>query len=411
MKAYVVGGAVRDRLLGLPVADRDWVVVGATPERMLELGFTPVGKDFPVFLHPQTREEYALARTERKHGHGHTGFRVHADPGVTLEQDLLRRDFTINAMAEDAHGRLIDPWGGARDLEQRILRHVSPAFVEDPLRVLRAARFLARLAPLGFRLAEETLALMQRMVASGELATLPAERVWREIERGLVAPRPSAMLDTLRRCGALACLLPEVDALFGVEQRAEYHPEVDAGVHTAMVVDQCARLAPGDAAVAFAGLTHDLGKALTPPAIRPRHPGHEHAGLEPIARLCQRLGVPREHAELAAIACREHLNVHRLDTLRSETVLRLIERCDGFRRPQRIERLGWVCEADARGRLGLEERAYPQREELLRLLAAVRAVRAADLAIEGLDGPAIAARLRKARIDALDTARRRPGEP
>lgn len=405
-RVYLVGGAVRDRLLGRPPGDRDWVVVGATPETMLEAGFRQVGADFPVFLHPESHEEYALARSERKRGHGYRGFEVFSEPTVSLEQDLLRRDFTINAIAEDADGQLIDPFNGADDIKARLLRHVSPAFVEDPVRLLRAARFLARFAPLGFALAEETANLLRQMVDEGEVDHLVPERVWQELQRGLGEAQPSALLHCLRDCGALRVILPEVDALFGVEQRVEYHPEIDAGVHTGMVLDQCAQLAPGDALIGFCGLTHDLGKALTPIAVQPRHPGHEHSGLAPLKALGNRLKVPREYAEQAAVCCREHLNVHRLDELRDDTVLRLIERCDGLRRPERIARLGIVCEADKRGRLGLADSPYPQRAELDRLHAAVLAVQARDLDLSGLAGPAIADHLRRARVAAISAARK-----
>lgn len=410
-RAYLVGGAVRDRLLGRSPGDRDWVVVGTTPQAMLDAGFRQVGADFPVFLHPVTNEEYALARSERKRGHGYRGFDVFSEPSVTLEQDLLRRDFTINAIAEDAHGELIDPFGGSADIESRLLRHVSAAFVEDPVRLLRAARFLARFAPLGFRLADDTAALLQQMVAQGEIDHLVPERVWQELQRSLAEAQPSAMLECLRQCGALRVLLPEVDALYGVEQRVEYHPEIDAGIHTQMVLDQCAQLAPGDALIAFCGLTHDLGKALMPLHVRPRHPGHEHSGLAPLRALCERLKVPREYAEQAAVCCREHLNVHRLDALRDDTVMRLIERSDGLRRPERIARLGIVCEADQRGRLGLADAPYPQRDALNRLHAAALAVQARDLDLSGLHGPAIAERLRKARIEAIGRARRGTATP
>lgn len=404
MRTYLVGGAVRDALLGRPPGDRDWVVVGATPAAMLAQGFQPVGRDFPVFLHPHTREEYALARTERKSAPGYRGFEVHAAPEVSLEEDLQRRDFTINAIAQDAEGRLVDPFGGQADLQARVLRHVSPAFAEDPVRILRGARFLARLAPLGFTVAGETLALMRAMVAAGEADHLVAERVWQELQRGLGEPRPSAMLGLLRDCGALARLLPEVDALYGVPQRAEYHPEVDTGVHTGMVLDMCARLAPGDALIGFAGLTHDLGKALTPRAELPRHIAHEQRGLAPLAALCERLKVPTGHRLLAEAACREHLNVHRIDELRAETVHALIQRCDGFRRPERIGQLGLVCEADARGRLGKQEHPYPQRVRLAALHRAALAVNARDLGLSALSGPAVGERLQAARIGAIRAA-------
>jgi len=405
MDIYLVGGAVRDRLLGQPAGDRDYVVVGATPDDMLARGFKPVGRDFPVFLHPKTGEEYALARTERKSGRGHRGFVVDADPSVTLEEDLQRRDFTINAIAENADGTLVDPWHGARDLEQRVLRHVGPAFVEDPLRVLRAARFMARFAPLGFRVAPETMALMREVVASGELEHLVPERVWQELVRALASPAPAAFLRTLRDCGALAVVLPEVDALYGVPQRAEYHPEVDTGVHIELVCDMAASLAPGDGVVGFAALVHDLGKALTPDDVLPKHIGHEHAGLSPLRAVCERLKVPAQHRDLARIACREHLNVHRLFELRDRTVHELLVRCDAFRQPARIAQLGLVCEADKRGRAGLQDQPYPQREELLRLLAAAQTVRAADVAREGLEGPALGEALAKARIRAIRDAR------
>lgn len=403
METYLVGGAVRDRLLGIEGGDRDYVVVGATPEQMVARGFRPVGKDFPVFLHPETQEEYALARTERKSGRGYRGFVVHAAPEVTLEQDLARRDFTVNAIAEDESGTLVDPFNGVRDIEDRVLRHVSEAFVEDPVRVLRAARFMARFAPRGFRVADETRALMRRMVEDGEVDHLVPERVWQELQRALRTARPSAFLDTLRDCGALARILPEVDALYGVPQRAEFHPEIDAGVHTGMVCDMAARLAPGDDLIGFAALAHDLGKALTPAEQLPRHHLHEHTGLKPLAAACERLKVPSEHRALAEIACREHLNVHRLDELRAATVHDLIARCDGFRKPARIAQLGLVCEADKRGRLGLNESDYPQRARLDALHRAACAISARNLDLTGLDGAAIADAVRKARVAAIAT--------
>ncbi|MCR6685875.1 multifunctional CCA addition/repair protein [Pseudoxanthomonas sp.] len=406
MQTYLVGGAVRDALLGLPPGDRDWVVVGATPQQMLDAGFRPVGRDFPVFLHPHSGEEHALARTERKSGRGHRGFVVDADPSVTLEEDLQRRDFTLNAIARDAHGDLVDPYGGVDDLQRRILRHVGPAFAEDPLRVLRAARFMARLAPLGFEVAPETMALMRQMAASGELDTLVPERVWQELRKALAAPRPSAFLATLHACGALAAVLPEVEALYGVPQRAEYHPEVDTGIHQQLVSDMAARLAPGDDLVGFAALTHDLGKARTPAHVLPRHIGHENAGLKPLAALCERLKVPTEHRRLAEAVCREHLNVHRLAELRDATVLELLERCDAFRRPERVARIAIACEADKRGRLGQEQADYPQGPALRRLHAAAAAVNARDLPGGAhLAGPQVGQALRKARIAAIAAAR------
>lgn len=401
MKTYLVGGAVRDSLLGLPAGDRDYVVVGETPQAMLAAGFKAVGKDFPVFLHPETGEEYALARTERKSGRGYRGFVVDADPSVTLDEDLGRRDFTINAIARDeSDGRLVDPYGGARDLQDRVLRHVGDAFVEDPLRVLRAARFMARFAAHGFRVAPETMALMRRMAESGELADLVPERVWQELRRALRCARPSAFLRTLHEAGALAVVLPEVAALYGVPQRAEYHPEVDTGIHTEMVVDMAARLAPGDDVIGFAALTHDLGKARTPAELLPRHHNHERNGLEPLADLCARLKVPTEHRLLAEAVCREHLNVHRLGEMRARSVYDLIARCDGWRNPRRIEQMALVCEADKRGRLGLEDSEYPSRQALVDALHAALAVRAGDLPA-GLSGPAVGEALRRARIAAI----------
>ncbi len=400
---YLVGGAVRDRLLGLPPGDRDWVVVGGTPDAMRARGFRQVGRDFPVFLHPDTGEEHALARTERKSGRGHGGFVVHAEPTVTLEDDLVRRDFTINAIAQAADGSLVDPFGGEADIRARVLRHVGPAFEEDPLRVLRAARFMARFAPLGFTVADETRAMMQRMVASGELSDLVPERVWQELRGALRTAAPSAFLRTLRDCGALAVVLREVDALYGVPQRAEYHPEVDTGVHVELVCDMAARLAPGDDVVGFAALVHDLGKALTPADRLPAHVGHEHAGLAPLAALCERLKVPAEHRQLATVACREHLNVHRFGELRAATVHDLIARCDGFRNPSRIDGLATVCEADKRGRTGLSEAPYPQAAALRAAFDAARAVRAREVA-EGRSGPEVGEALRRARIAAIAAA-------
>lgn len=406
MKTYLVGGAVRDKLLGLPPGDNDYVVVGSTPEAMLALGFKPVGRDFPVFLHAQTGEEHALARTERKSGRGYRGFVVDADPSVTLEEDLGRRDFTINAIAQADDGTLVDPLGGISDIKARVLRHAGPAFVEDPLRVLRAARFMARFASLGFRVAPETQALMREMVRAGELAELVPERVWQELSRTLTCATPSAFLRTLRDCDALAQVLPEVDALYGVPQRAEYHPEVDTGLHQELVSDMAARLAPGDAVIGFAALTHDLGKALTPQDMLPRHIGHEHTGLRPLRALCERLKVPTEHRELAVMACREHLNVHRLFELHDSTVLELLARCDAFRKPERIAQLALVCEADKRGRAGMADSDYPQGPELQHLHAAAMAVNARNLATQGLSGTQIGEALVKERVKAIGTARK-----
>ena len=403
-KVYLVGGAVRDALLGLPAGDNDHVVVGASTQQMLDAGYRQVGRDFPVFLHPHGGEEYALARTERKSARGHAGFTVHADPSVTLEDDLRRRDFTINAIARDADGNLVDPFGGVRDIQSRTLRHVGEAFVEDPLRVLRAARFMARFAALGFTIAPETLALMREMAADGELAELVPERVWQELGKALRSRTPSAFLRTLRDADALRAVLPEVDALYGVPQRAEFHPEVDTGVHIELVCDMAAKLAPGDDLVGFAALAHDLGKALTPAGELPRHVMHEQRGIEPVAALSARLKVPAEHRDLAVLCCREHLNVHRIDELKAATVHELIARCDGFRKPARIDQLATVCEADKRGRAGLGDEPYPQGDTLRRLHAAAMSVRAADVA-RGLDGPAVGEAIRKARIDAIASAR------
>ena len=405
MQTYLVGGAVRDKLLGRNVVDRDYVVVGATPEAMSRLGFRPIGRDFPVFLHPQTREEYALARTERKSGRGYHGFMFSTDPAVTLEQDLERRDLTINAMAQDDQGGLIDPFGGARDLEARMLRHVSPAFAEDPVRVLRVARFAARYAPLGFRIADETLALMKRMVDDGEVAHLVAERVWAETRKALAEPAPSAFLKSLRACGALGILFPEIDALYGVPQRAEFHPEVDTGVHVELVLDMAARLAPSDDLVGFCALTHDLGKALTPADVLPRHIGHEHAGVAPLRALASRLRVPAEHAALAERVCRFHLDIHRAFELRPETLLSILERVDAFRRPERIAQFLLACEADKRGRLGFEEASYPQADYVRAAHAAASAVDAAAFVEQGLTGPAIGEAVRKARVQAIAKVR------
>jgi len=401
MRTYLVGGAVRDRLLGRPLVDHDHVVVGATPEDMLALGYRPVGKDFPVFLHPHTSEEYALARTERKTGHGYHGFAVHADPSVTLEDDLARRDLTINAIAQGEDGALVDPFHGQRDLQQRVLRHVSPAFVEDPVRLLRVARFAARLAPLGFTVADETMALMRTMVAAGEVDHLVPERVWQETRRALAEAQPSAFVRVLREAGALAVLFPEVDALYGVPQRPEYHPEVDTGVHLELVLDMAARLAPGDDLVGFGALCHDLGKARTPAEVLPSHIGHEHAGVAPLRALAARLKVPAEHAALAELICREHLNAHRALELKPRTVLRLLTALDALRRPQRLQTFLTVCEADKRGRLGRSEAAYPQADFLRAARAAAAQVDAADFVARGLTGPAIGAALEQARVAAI----------
>lgn len=409
MRIYLVGGAVRDQLLQRPVSDHDHVVVGATPDDMLGLGYKPVGKDFPVFLHPKTGEEYALARTERKTGRGYHGFAIHAEPGVTLEEDLARRDLTINAIAMDEQGTLVDPFHGARDIRKRVLRHVSPAFVEDPVRLLRVARFAARFAPLGFTVAGETMDLMRRMVADGEVDHLVPERVWQETRRALGEPCPSAFLRVLRESGALAVLFPEIDALYGVPQRAEFHPEVDTGIHLEMVVDMAARIAPGNDLVGFCALTHDLGKALTPADVLPRHIGHEQAGVAPLRRMAARLRVPTEYAALAEQVCREHLNAHRAFELKPATVLRLLSSLDALRRPERLDVFLAACEADKRGRLGHEDDAYPQSDYLRAARAAAAGIGAAPFVAQGLAGPAVGEAMEKARIRAIETVRARTG--
>jgi tRNA nucleotidyltransferase (CCA-adding enzyme) len=396
-KIYCVGGAVRDRLLGLTVQDRDWVVVGSTPEKMVEQGFQPVGKDFPVFLHPQTHEEYALARTERKTARGYRGFAVYAAPDVTLEQDLQRRDFTINAIAEDAEGKLIDPHNGVADLRAGILRHVSTAFSEDPVRILRAARFAAR---FGFSIAPETMALMRDMVNSGEADALVAERVWQELARGLMEKKPSRFFDTLRSCGALARVFPEIDALFGVPQPEKYHPEIDCGIHTMMVVDDAA-LHEYSLEVRFAALTHDLGKGNTPRDILPRHTGHELRSVELLQAMCERLRVPADCRDLGLLAARYHGDVHRAGELRAETVFKLFQAADAWRRPERFSGLLQACASDARGRTGHEQDDYPQAGYLLRLLAAARAVDAGKIAKQNAGSNSIAAAVQKARIGAI----------
>ena len=397
---YCVGGAVRDRLLGLPLQDRDWVVVGSTPEQMVARGFKPVGADFPVFLHPDTHEEYALARTERKTAAGYKGFNVYAAPDVTLEQDLLRRDFTINAIAEDADGNLIDPYNGQADLKAGVLRHVSDAFAEDPVRILRGARFAAR---FGFTFALETLALMRSMVENGEVDALVAERVWQELARGLMEKHPSRFFLTLRECGALKKILPEVDALFGVPQPAHYHPEIDCGEHVMMVIDDTAKHRRS-LEVRFAALGHDLGKATTPKDTLPRHIGHEMRGVDLLKGLCARLRVPAESRDLALLVAKQHGNIHRAKELRADTIVKLFDACDLWRKPERFELILQTCEADAHGRTGHENDAYPQADYLLRCADAARAVNAGDIARACADKNLIAAKVREARIVAVEKA-------
>jgi tRNA nucleotidyltransferase (CCA-adding enzyme) len=379
MKIYTVGGAVRDALLGLPVADRDHVVVGATVDEMLAAGFKPVGQDFPVFLHPDTHEEYALARTERKSGTGYKGFTVFAAPEVTLEDDLQRRDLTINAIAEDLDGTLIDPYGGRADLDARVFRHVSAAFAEDPVRILRVARFAARFTD--FTLAPDTLALMQQMVAAGEVDALVPERVWQELARGLMSAQPSRMFETLRACGALALLLPEIDTLYGVPQPPEHHPEVDTGVHVMLVVDHAARQ-NYSLAVRYAALTHDLGKGATPPEFWPKHHGHEGKSVDLVKGVSERLRVPTACRELAIAVARDHGNVHRALSLRPTTVLELLERTDAFRRPERFSEFLQACECDIHGRTGWEDKRYPQASYLHGALEVAMAVNAGEVAAQ-----------------------------
>ena len=400
MNIFSVGGAVRDELLGLPVSDRDYVVVGASPDELIAKGYKPVGKDFPVFLHPQTHEEYALARTERKTARGYHGFSFHTAPDVSLEQDLARRDLTINAMARDDAGRLIDPYGGERDLKARVLRHVSPAFAEDPVRILRVARFAAR---FGFTIADETLALMQDMVAAGEADALVAERVWQELSRGLMERRPSQMFDVLRNCGALARVLPEIDALYGVPQRAEFHPEVDTGVHVMMVVDYAASQNYA-LDVRFAALTHDLGKGTTPHEEWPRHTGHEARSVGLVQALCERLRVPAECRDLALIMAREHGNIHRAVELRASTLVKLLQSADAFRKPERFARLLQACESDKRGRLGMSEKPYPQAGRMAAALKAAAAVDAGAVAKNVNDPARIKDAVHQARVAAVKTA-------
>ncbi|WP_413792935.1 MULTISPECIES: multifunctional CCA addition/repair protein [unclassified Pseudomonas] len=400
MQIYKVGGAVRDRLLGIPVTDVDRVVVGATAEEMLAKGFRPVGADFPVFLDPKTGEEYALARTERKSGRGYGGFVFHASPEVTLEQDLVRRDLTINAMAEDDHGNLTDPYHGQRDLEARVLRHVSPAFAEDPLRVLRVARFAARYAPLGFKVAEETLQLMRQLSESGELEALTAERSWKEISRALMEKQPQVFIQVLRDCTALKVLMPEVDALFGVPQPETHHPEIDTGVHTLSVLEQAA-LHQQPLTVRWACLLHDLGKGLTPQHEWPRHIAHEHTGLKPINAVNERFKVPRDCQELALLVGQYHTHGHRALELKASTLLELLQSFDVYRRPQRFEEFIAACEMDARGRKGLEDRSYPQADYLRGAAAAARAVAVQPLLEKGFKGPELGEAIKRERLKAL----------
>jgi len=416
MQIYLVGGAVRDALLGLPVSDHDWVVVGATPQTMLDQGYLPVGKDFPVFLHPQSHEEYALARTERKTAPGYHGFAIHAAPDVTLEDDLARRDITINAIAAspewtrakgqfDTQSGLIDPFHGQQDLANKLFRHVSPAFREDPVRILRVARFAARFAD--FQVAPETLALMSEMVVDGEVDHLVPERIWQELSRGLMEAKPSRMLTVLRDCGALQRLLPEVDRLWGVPQRADYHPEVDTGVHLMMVLDMAARL-QAPLAVRFACLCHDLGKGNTPADVLPRHIGHEERSARLLKAVCERLRVPTECRELADVVAREHSNIHRSTDVSASALVRLLERCDALRKPQRMAEILLACECDARGRLGHFETPYPQHQKLRSVLAVMQAVDTKEIANKAMEtgatGQKVGELIHQARVAAVQAA-------
>ncbi len=401
MDIYEVGGAIRDELLSRPVRERDWLVVGARPDEMRALGFKQVGKDFPVFLHPETGEEYALARTERKTGPGYTGFSFDTSPSITVEQDLERRDLTINAIARDRSGRLVDPWGGREDLEHRLLRHVSDAFREDPVRVLRAARFAADLHELGFRVADETMALMRSMVTNGEVDALRPERVWKETARALGTRSPHIYFEVLRECGALAKIFPEVEALFGVPQPERWHPEIDTGVHVLMTMRMAAELSGCDPTVTFALLGHDLGKGTTPAEILPSHHGHEERSVALLEELCERLPVPRAYRDLAMHVARHHGTVHRSTDLRPSTVLKLLDAVDAFRRPERFDAFLIACEADARGRKGLENQPYPQAERFRRAFAAARDVDVRALVAAGHAGEALGDALRSRRIEAI----------
>ena len=404
MKTYLVGGAVRDALLGVTPKERDWVVVGGTPKELLDLGYTQVGKDFPVFLHPESKEEYALARTERKAGHGYTGFTVYAAPDVTLEDDLIRRDLTINAIAQDEAGDFIDPFDGQRDIENRVLRHISDAFAEDPLRVLRVARFAARFAHLGFTVADETRELMRQLSSGDELSFIASERVWVETEKALSEQTPQRYIEELRACGALARLFPEVDALFRVPQRKDYHPEVDTGVHTLLVLEAAARMRQ-DSRVAFAALTHDLGKGVTPEDVLPSHRGHEAAGLPLVEQLCDRIKVPNAHRKLALVVCEHHLNVHRAFELKPSTVLKLLESTGAFREGNLFEEFLIACKADSRGRTGFEDVEYTQADFLAAARDAAAVVNAADVKTPEMEGKAIGEAITRERIARIRAVR------
>ncbi|MPY23376.1 multifunctional CCA addition/repair protein [Shewanella psychropiezotolerans] len=398
MKIYLVGGAVRDSLLKLPVKDRDYLVVGATQEQMLAKGFHRVGKDFPVFLHPETQQEYALARTERKTGSGYGGFTCHASPDVTLEQDLLRRDLTVNAIAQDDDGKLYDPYGGVDDLNNKVLRHVSDAFIEDPLRVLRVARFAARFHAQGFVIADETLTMMANISQSGELEALTAERVFQELDKALSTDNPHIFIHVLEQCGALKILFPEIHALFGVPQPAKWHPEIDTGIHTLMVLEQAAKLTK-DNSVRFAALVHDLGKALSPKEHLPKHHGHGQKGLAPIKALCARIKAPNDYRDLALLVSDLHQNIHNIDQLRPETLIKLFDKADLWRKPQRLEQIALACEADAKGRLGLENEAYPQASYFKHAFETANSVAVKPIIDAGFKGAEIKQQLQIKRIE------------
>lgn len=402
MQVYLVGGAVRDKLLDIPVYDKDWVVVGSSPDEMLSQGFTAVGKDFPVFLHPKTKQEYALARTERKSGAGYTGFECHFAADVTLEEDLIRRDLTINAMAQAEDGTLIDPYGGQRDLNDRILRHVSDAFIEDPLRVLRLARFAAKLSHLGFVVAEETMALMAQIASSGELEHLTAERVWQEWHKSLSTKNPEVFLSVLRDCGALKVVLPELDRLFGVPQPEKWHPEIDTGIHTLMVAKQAAQLSQS-LPVRFAAQVHDLGKGVTPESEWPSHKMHCHTGIKIIKKLCERVRVPNEFKELALLVCEQHSNIHRAAELKASTKLKILNKLDVWRKPERLDEVLLCCQADHSGRLGCEDNPYPQKAIFEAAYQAALSINVKDIIADGFQGKAIRDELEKRRIEAISS--------
>ncbi|PSW63913.1 multifunctional CCA addition/repair protein [Photobacterium leiognathi subsp. mandapamensis] len=400
MQTYLVGGAVRDTLLGLTVTDKDWVVVGTTPEAMLAAGFEQIGSDFPVFLHPKTKQEHALARTERKSGHGYTGFVCYSAPDVTLEQDLLRRDLTINAIAQAPNGDLIDPYHGQQDITDKVLRHVSPAFAEDPLRVLRVARFAARFAHLGFTVAPETMALMQEMVVSGELASLTPERVWKEWEKSLSSDDPQIFLTVLRQCGALAIVMPEIDALFGVPQPEKWHPEIDCGIHTLLVAKKAAELNT-DKTIRFAAQVHDLGKALSPKDDLPHHKMHCRDGIKPIKALCQRLRVPNEYRDLALLVCEQHTKIHHAEEMRADTFIKIFDQIDAWRKPERVAQLATCCRADARGRTHFEQTPYPQADIFQAVFAIAQQVDVKAIVAAGFKGAEIREQLAAKRIEAV----------